>query len=57
MSQFFVNSQEERNARLRDFAFNIMDVKGCGYVEKVRPLVFTQHIHAGLTRNRTRRTT
>ena len=60
MSQFFVNSQEERNARLRDFAFNIMDVKGCGYVDKVRPLVLTPHIHArnaGLTRSRTRRTT
>jgi hypothetical protein len=34
MSQFFVNSTDERNARLRDFAFNIMDVTGCGYVDK-----------------------
>ena len=61
MSQFFVNSQEERNARLRDFAFNMMDVAGCGYVDKVRVVLCSTHTnnawHAALTSSHACRTT
>ena len=61
MSQFFVNSQEERNARLRDFAFNMMDVAGCGYVDKVRVVLCSTHTnnawHTALTSSHACRTT